>query len=886
VNEHLPTLTLITPPEDPPTACTERDYILEQVIGTGGFGKVHRATHLPTGEIRAVKIVPHRSERAQARLDREQALLRALNHPNIVHVQETFTVGAATWIVMDLVEGEPFPGEPVSGWDELAPRFDALLRALEFVHEQGVVHRDIKPSNVLVNGDHPVVLDFGVSWRDSEESITRTRESLGTPRYASGEQLAGGVPSPAWDLHSACVMAVEALTRKPWRPGGTIGDLDLTIPDDRPILRQLLDIVNGRSLPSTVTELRHRLRLSDAVQRRRRLRYPGQKWLFTSIFATLKEQRPVRLRPLPAEDHERFFRELNRQLRVRQERVVPVQELRPLLLEILEARHLGLEDLQTRVEAKLDGGVCVVPPHAPLRETEWALLRAMSRSALVLADPEGVPIPRWTVADLETLFLPVRALSLGHQAAKDLHRATQGLPSAVEREIGAWVRSGRVRQVGDRLWSDPNAYRVRPLAIYSPISRPLPVSLRHGVVRLILDALCFAPNGMSSSQIARGTDQPLALVEAFCQRLVDQQFISEEGRTFRCIAGGNAFRLTHPKRQGIANILARESSDAATRFDAALKANRFRLAMAIWETWSLPEEARASALMLVLRAQPQLLERSESATLSRWAAAALSSMSPKILREFHRIADKPAVHPGVLHAVRAGELMSGHSIREAAAEAQKAVDLLPEGTALFAHCQRMLWRMVLMGAPGEIARPAFRDLDENFYNELVRLNHCYRSRKPEEFLEGAVAIPVERLPHAVQMCWRDVRVEAWAVTSEDGRKGLKLVRDARALGGLVARAEVKLLNFEAYAARLAKVEPPTLGNIALADMYSVGTEPNGTSRLINAMFQPAGSSAHAVLKWERTQGYCGEYAVYRQVMLRDFEQRGYTRSFAHYYANR
>ena len=94
-----------------------------------------------------------------------------------------------------------------------------VARALDALHEAGIVHGDIKPSNVLVHReDHAYLVDFGVA-RRSEYADARTNELVGgTPAYAAPE-TADGVPNPASDLYALGCVVFELLTGE--RPFGS-----------------------------------------------------------------------------------------------------------------------------------------------------------------------------------------------------------------------------------------------------------------------------------------------------------------------------------------------------------------------------------------------------------------------------------------------------------------------------------------------------------------------------------------------------------------------------------------------------------------------------------------------------------------------------------------
>ena len=78
-----------------------------------------------------------------------------------------------------------------------------LAAAISAVHAAGVVHRDLKPGNVMMVGDDPVVIDFGIA--QAGEATTRLTETgmfVGTPGYLAPEVIAGKPSGQSSDVHS------------------------------------------------------------------------------------------------------------------------------------------------------------------------------------------------------------------------------------------------------------------------------------------------------------------------------------------------------------------------------------------------------------------------------------------------------------------------------------------------------------------------------------------------------------------------------------------------------------------------------------------------------------------------------------------------------------
>lgn len=196
-------------------------YLVEETpIGVGGMGRVLRGTD-PNGMPVAIKeILPEFVSNAEFRyrIDQEVKFLMMLNDRlggtrSVVRVYDSFEQDGMLYIVMELVEGQNIE-QLVSLEGHLPlPRagayMEAILDAMQQVHEQHVVHRDIKPGNIMVRPDNSIcILDFGVA-KNSEgvgSGHTLTGTVIGTDGYMSPEQANGMSIDHRSDIYSlACV---------------------------------------------------------------------------------------------------------------------------------------------------------------------------------------------------------------------------------------------------------------------------------------------------------------------------------------------------------------------------------------------------------------------------------------------------------------------------------------------------------------------------------------------------------------------------------------------------------------------------------------------------------------------------------------------------------
>ena len=240
-------------------------YALGEVLGRGAFGVVFAADDRVTGDRVAVKLIDVANAHRRRRIQREITALRLLRLPGVVRLLDDGLEGDTCFLVMDLIDGDPFPGTGRT-WETLRPVVLELLQVVAHVHAAGVMHRDLKPANILVGrvDGRVTLLDFGLSRGEPVGStMTRSGVMVGTPAYLSPEQIRGERIDARADLYSVGAMAYEALTGGVPHAAPDVGELvrlRLTQPPT-PLRRAAPDV------PRDVAELVDRLLDPDADNR-------------------------------------------------------------------------------------------------------------------------------------------------------------------------------------------------------------------------------------------------------------------------------------------------------------------------------------------------------------------------------------------------------------------------------------------------------------------------------------------------------------------------------------------------------------------------------------------------------------------------------------------
>jgi TolB-like protein/Tfp pilus assembly protein PilF len=234
------------------------DYELLEQIGRGGQGVVFRAHQKSLNRTVALKVISlgqWASEAHVKRFRREAEAAARLEHPCIVPIYEVGERDGSCYFSMKFVEGGQL--DEVVRREPMPPRRAAELIAkvactVHYAHEHGILHRDIKPGNILLDAKgEPHLTDFGLARLvESESTVTRTMEVLGTPSYMAPEQAVGNnaAVSSATDVYGLGAVLYQLLTGQPPFAGGTTYETIKLLLDTEPRLPRLLNPKIDRDL--------------------------------------------------------------------------------------------------------------------------------------------------------------------------------------------------------------------------------------------------------------------------------------------------------------------------------------------------------------------------------------------------------------------------------------------------------------------------------------------------------------------------------------------------------------------------------------------------------------------------------------------------------------
>jgi serine/threonine-protein kinase len=214
-------------------------YLVERVLGNGGFGRTYLVEDKNCFEEPCVlkefapsgmtsSLLP----KCRELFEKEARLLKKLSHPQIPKFKAYFEDRGGLFLVQEYIDGQTYQSllkqNKTFSEAEAIQLLRDLLPAIEYIHSQGIIHRDISPDNIIWSQqkDKPVLIDFGIAKNavmttvvqaapDSNYSSAVPGSCVGKFWYSPIEQIQMGKCYESSDLYSLAVTAIVLLTGKP-----------------------------------------------------------------------------------------------------------------------------------------------------------------------------------------------------------------------------------------------------------------------------------------------------------------------------------------------------------------------------------------------------------------------------------------------------------------------------------------------------------------------------------------------------------------------------------------------------------------------------------------------------------------------------------------------
>jgi eukaryotic-like serine/threonine-protein kinase len=257
-----------------------RYHILRQ-LGIGGMGAVYQAWDAELGVAVALKVIrpevmhdPAAAQDIERRFKQELLLARQVTHKNVVRIHDLGEIDGIKYITMPYIEGQDL-ASVLRGERLPVPKVMALARqvaaGLQAAHEAGVVHRDLKPANVMLEGEHAIIMDFGIARStsrggsvprpataatptapaalkvDVDAEVTRIAETLvgeviGTIEYMAPEQARGEHVDQRADVYAFGLIIYDLLAgkRRSEHAVSAVGELQKRLAQPPPSIRTIL----------------------------------------------------------------------------------------------------------------------------------------------------------------------------------------------------------------------------------------------------------------------------------------------------------------------------------------------------------------------------------------------------------------------------------------------------------------------------------------------------------------------------------------------------------------------------------------------------------------------------------------------------------------------
>jgi serine/threonine protein kinase len=302
-------------------------YVINEIIGRGGWGIVYRGIHRDLDMPVAIKMLKHdmaMDPDFSEKFRHEAKTIAHLNHENIIKVFDIDELYKTIFIIMEYLQGIPL--DYILEKTQKLPLskvLDILLQVcagLDYAHKRGVVHGDIKPANLFLQpNDRVKIVDFGLASSPGDLDCGLR----GTIFYSPPELIEGDHIDERTDIYSLGITAFEMLTgQRPFPEDDINKMIDMVlhedIPDPRTFIRDLPDEVSKFVIRSTqrdpdaryksISQATHELQplvKKMGIERQRRIEEHRK---MKSLFLFYQDQHELLLKPLI----ENFSNELNK----------------------------------------------------------------------------------------------------------------------------------------------------------------------------------------------------------------------------------------------------------------------------------------------------------------------------------------------------------------------------------------------------------------------------------------------------------------------------------------------------------------------------------------------------------------------------------------------
>jgi serine/threonine protein kinase len=222
-------------------------YRIVRELGRGGMGTVYEAEDSQLRRRVALKVPTFdgsgdKQDQMRQRFLREARSAATVDHPNVCKIYDVGEQDGKPFVVMAFIDGKSLAEKLPKGRVKDRDAVQLIIRIAEgllAVHAHGIVHRDLKPANIMLKGNTPILMDFGLAHVHTDSAhLTGDGALLGTPAYMAPEQAVPdlGPVTVRTDVYSLAVVLFQMLTGR--------------LPLELPMMQIVGYHLSGRPLPA------------------------------------------------------------------------------------------------------------------------------------------------------------------------------------------------------------------------------------------------------------------------------------------------------------------------------------------------------------------------------------------------------------------------------------------------------------------------------------------------------------------------------------------------------------------------------------------------------------------------------------------------------------